>query len=119
MQRRRVVPGEHHVLDDHDLKLVVDLREPFLDGGILGVPPHVVHHWRLVGGCAGVDDLDEALIEVVGVPVGPQGDDRGVKVGADFAGGADDHRFAGRLDERAHPGAAVLPLLHDLLGEVC
>ena len=117
MQRRRVEAGEHHVLDDHDLDLVVGVLQPLLDRLVLRRPTHVLHHRRDVGRCPGVDDLDLAGGDVVGVPIGPKGDDRGVEVRADLAGRPDDQRLAGPVEERAHGSAAVLPVRDQVLSQ--
>ena len=48
---------------------------------------------------------------------GPQLHDGRVQLRADLPRPAHDHRLARRLDELAHPGAAVLPVRHQVRGQ--
>ena len=120
VHRRRVVAGEHHVLDDDDLQLVVDVPEPLLDHGVLRVTPHVLPYDARVGRVAGVDDLDPTLIQLVGVPLRAAGDDRRVQPGADLARAADEQRLPGRRDQWLHrlpPGVPVREQVVDQHGD--
>ena len=117
VQRRRVVAGEHHRVDDHELQLIVGVLQTRLDHLVLRLATNVLGHGRLVGRRAGVNDLELARADVVGVPVGAQLGDRVVQPGADLAGATDDHCLAGRVDELLHHRATVLPVRDEVLGE--
>ena len=54
VQRRRVEAGEHHVLHDDELELVIHVAQPALDGLVLARPAHVLDDGGDVGGGAGV-----------------------------------------------------------------
>ena len=73
---------------------------------------------RGVGRIAGVDDLDDPLVQVRSVPVGTQRDDLVVQPGADLPGCADDHRLAVRADHGPHRDAALLPVVDQVGGVV-
>lgn len=126
VQGRGVEAGEHHVLDDDEFEVVVHIPEPVLDRLVPRVTTHVAADGFGVGGAARVDDLDEASVVLVGVPVGAQFDDPGVEPRADLAGGADDEGLAVRFrvlagfggdEELRHGLAAPFPLLDDVAGQ--
>ena len=79
VQGRGVEAGKHHVLDDHQLDLIIDVGEAFLNYLVFGVAAHVVADRLRVGGIAGIDDLDAPLGDVVVVPLGSQPSDLGVE----------------------------------------
>ncbi|MCY1462667.1 hypothetical protein D9M71_804670 [compost metagenome] len=71
---------------------------------------------RYVRRGTGVHDLDLALVQLVGMPFGPQSNDGGIEIRADFACAADDHglaegwRAGSVSDEWGHGVPAVLPM---------
>jgi len=118
-----VEPGEHHVLDDHDLEGVVGVLEAVLDDRVLGVAAHVLGDRRAVRGGPGVHDLDDTAVQFRGVPVGAQRHDRRVQPRADLPGGPHHQRLAGhegalrRPEHGTHRRAPRLPVRHEVLGQ--
>ena len=89
----------------------------------------MLRYQAFVAGVARIDDLDPALVDLRGVPVGASLDDGRVEPGADLAGAAHDEQV--RLDDQVVPALMLvsarcdrLPvdrdpgeLAEDLLGE--
>ena len=111
VQTGRVEAGEPHVAHDDDFEGVLRILEPLCQL----LPSRLVTDVRLprerIGLPAGHDDLHNAFVVGVGVPLGAKLAQGLIQLEADAPAHADDHRLA------VHDLQARLPMLHEVGGD--
>ncbi|MCY1512902.1 hypothetical protein D9M68_473800 [compost metagenome] len=94
MHARRIEAGQPHVADDHQLQRIGRILETLLQALLHLAGVNMRAQQCLVRGTAGHDDLHRALLRIIVVPFGAQGDDLVIQVHADLATHGHHHGLA-------------------------